>query len=87
MAKVFGSCLGNGFCGWLEGFRSGPDVEDLGEEMGRTELQEYRGGAVDIQGLWQEQDCRSNHKTCMEDSCAWSPAFSFIVPLPLCHHC
>ena len=61
---------------------------DLGEEMGRTELQEHRGAAVDIQGLSQEQGHRGNRKTCTEGSSAWSPASSSVAlsPLPsLCH--
>lgn len=87
MGKVFGFCLSNGLYRWLEGFSSGPDVEDLGEEIGRTELQEQRGAAVDIQGLWQEQGHRGNHKTCTEASWTWSPVPSSIAPLLLCHHC
>lgn len=82
MSKVFGSRLGNGLCRRLEGFSTGPDVEDVGEGTGRTGLQEHGGAAVDIQGLWQEQGCRSNHKTSTEGSWASSLAFSSVTPFP-----
>lgn len=51
MGEVFGSCLSNGLCRWLERFSSEPDVEDLREEMERIELREHRRAAVDLQGL------------------------------------